>query len=229
MLRIFAGFDPREEVGTHVFTSSVLEHASEPVAITHLHKPTLEAAFGKNFAEGTNAFTMSRFLVPALCDFAGQPVVFVDGADMICMDDICKIVRDADPLAPVSVVKHSYKTRNPRKYRGTGMEAANEDYERKQWAAVMVMQPWHMCWRHLTPDKVAAMKMIDLLQFRFLRDDQIGELPMRWNWLADEHGMNPDAAILHWTAGVPGFPQHKDAHHAADWFRQLKRANYATA
>jgi hypothetical protein len=227
LIRIFIGHDPREEVGTHVFMSSLLQHCTQPVAVTPLHKPVLERAFGSKFAEGSNAFTVSRFLVPALCDFVGQ-AIFVDGADMLCRADISGILRDADPFLPVSVVKHAYRTRNPRKYRGTRMEAENQDYERKQWASVMVMNCWHMAWRRLTPDRVAEMSKIDLLQFRFLADDQIGALPSEWNWLADEHGPNPAARIVHYTAGVPGFPEHADVAHADEWRAQLRRVNYAT-
>lgn len=228
MLRLFVGHDPREEAGSHVFVSSVLEHAREPLAITHLHRPALEATFGRRFAEGSNAFTTSRFLVPALCDFSGPPAVFVDGADMLCLSDIAGIVAEADPLAPVSVVKHAYTTRHPRKYIGTAMEADNRDYERKQWASVMVIQPWHRAWRRLTPDAVADGNVLNLLQLRFLQDEQIGELPAVWNWLADEHGANDQARLLHWTAGVPGFPEHNKAAHAAQWRRQLARVNYLT-
>lgn len=227
MLRLFVGHDPREEVGSHVFVSSVLEHARLPVSITHLHRPALENAFGQRFAEGSNAFTMSRFLVPALCDFVGQ-AVFVDGADMLARSDVTEIVQAADKLAPVSVVKHAYKTRWPRKYIGTRMESDNTDYERKQWASVMVFNCWHMAWRRMTPDAVAAMPLLYLLQLRFLEDSQIAALPSVWNWLADEHGCNPDARIVHWTAGCPGFHEHATQAHADEWRRQLKRVNYAT-
>lgn len=228
MLRLFVGHDPREEVGSHVFVSSVLQHASGPVQITHLHLPALESIFGAKFAQGSNSFTTARFLVAALCDFAGPAAVFVDGADMLCRGDITKIADGTDWGSPVSVVKHRYATRNPRKYRGTEMEADNLDYERKQWASVMVIQPSHFCWRKLTAEKVAQMSPLDLLQFKFLRDEQIGELSSTWNWLADEHGPNPDAKLVHFTAGVPGIPAHADVAHADEWRAQLKRANHIT-
>ena len=227
MIRIYFGHDDREFVGTSTFVASVLATSTQPVSLTPLHKPVLERAFGKKFAEGSNAFTMSRFLVPALNDFVGT-AIFVDGADMICRADISNILRDADPFLPVSVVKHQYTTRHSRKYRGTAMEADNHDYKRKQWASVMVMHCWHHAWRRLSPDRVAEMPLIDLLQFKFLQDEQIGELPAHWNWLADEHGYNPLAQIVHYTAGVPGFPQHADCAHADEWRAMLRLANHAT-
>jgi hypothetical protein len=62
----------------------------------------------------------------------------------------------------------------------------------------------------------------ELHRFSWIPDEQIGELPKVWNWLADEDGANRDAKILHWTAGVPAFPAHKHSPHAADFFRQLE-------
>lgn len=227
MIRLYVGFDEREEQGSHVFTSSVLEHATGPVAITHLCKPALESTFGRKFAEGSNAFTKTRFLIPALADWVGT-AVFCDGADMLCRADIAGIVEAADPLAPVSVVKHGYTTRHPRKYVGTSMECENTTYERKQWASVFVVKCWHRAWRGLTPDTVADMPILDLLQFKFLKDEQIGSLPLDWNWLADELGPNPDAKILHWTAGVPGIPHYEATPHSDEWRRQLKRVNHIT-
>lgn len=227
MIRVFIGHDPRTEVGTHVFVSSLLQHCTQPVSITPLHRPVLEHAFGRKFAEGTNSFTTARLLVPALCDFVGQ-AVFVDGSDMLCRADIAQIVKDADPFLPISVVKHDYHTRNPRKYRGSRMEADNEDYGRKGWIAVAVMNCWHMTWRKLSPDRVSDSEMLDLLQLKMFRDEQIGELPAEWNWKPDEQGWNPQAKIVHFTAGIPAFPAHAEVAHSDEWRTQLKRVNYIT-
>jgi hypothetical protein len=37
--------------------------------------------------------------------------------------------------------------------------------------------------------------------FRWLDDERIGELPIEWNWLPDEFGVNPEAKLLHYTLG----------------------------
>ena len=138
MLNLFVGFDPREEVGTHAFNSSVLAHTTKPVAITHLHKPMLEGTLGQLFDEGTNAFTKTRFLIPHLMSRKGW-AIFMDGADMLCMGDLAELMDLADPYKAVQVVKHNYRTKAPRKYLGTQMEAENEDYPRKNWASLMLI------------------------------------------------------------------------------------------
>lgn len=222
MLRVFAGYDEREEVGSWVFASSLMEKASVPVSLCNLKKETISAAL----KEGTNAFTVSRFLVPWLCRYRGW-AVFMDGADMLLNGDIADLLKYEDPTKAVLVVKHDYQTKHPYKYIGTKMEAENRDYERKQWASMMLINCEHIRWRQVTPTYCETTRVLDLLQLRFIPDDLIGSLPKEWNWLADEDGVNPDAKVLHWTAGVPGFPLYKHAPHSAMWFRQLERVNHA--
>ena len=227
MIRLFVGWDEREEAGSHIFNSSVIQHASEPVSIVHLNKDAVARTYGVDIAEGTNAFTMSRFLVPALCDFVGY-AIFADGADMLCRGDIADLWAMRNPHHAVQVVQHNYTTRNPRKYVGSRMEATNRDYGRKNWASLMLMFCGHMAWRKVTPAWLAQQRPIDVLSLRFLADERIGALDPKWNWLADEYGPAPDAKILHWTAGVPGFPEYHAAYHSDEWRRQQRRVNYLT-
>jgi hypothetical protein len=49
-----------------------------------------------------------------------------------------------------------------------------------------------------------------------------------WNWLADEDGANPEAKLLHFTAGVTLMPLHSEVAHAADYWRQAERMNHVT-
>lgn len=227
VVRLFVGWDEREEVGSHVFASSVVHNSSLPVSITHLKKDAVARMYGTEIKEGTNAFTWSRFLVPALCDFSGY-ALFVDGADMLALGDIAEIWNMASPLSAVSVVKHRYASQHPRKYIGTQMEAPNEPYDRKNWASVMLMYCGHMAWRRLTPAWLAKADPLSVLQLRFLEDHQIGELPLNCNVLVDEDQQCGQPIIAHWTAGVPGFPAYADAPYAQDWRNQLQKVNHAT-
>lgn len=222
LLHVFTGHEDRVAVGTHVFVQSVLDHARSPVEITPI---TRLATPGH--AEGSNAFTARRFLVPHLMGRNGW-AVFCDGADMLARADLNEILQHASHRHAVSVVKHDYRTKHPRKYLGTAMECANEDYPRKQWAAVMLFNCRHPAWIDITPELIAKTPMLDLLQFRFMPDELIGELPKVWNWLADEDGANPDAKIAHWTAGVPAIPAHASGPMADEWLATRARAMAAT-
>lgn len=222
VLNIYFGHDERAEAGTTAFMRSVIAHAKRPVALSPI---TRNIIVGQK--EGTNAFTFRRFLVPWMQDFTGF-AIFVDGSDMLCLSDIGDLFHHADPWKAVQVVKHDYQTKHPIKYRGTPMEAANADYERKQWASVMLINCSHFAWRQLTPEYVAKADPLHLLQLRFIDDDRIGELPIEWNWLADEHGPNPNAKLIHFTAGIPAFPAHQDAPMADEWRASLFKAMQAT-
>lgn len=226
MIRLYSGFDPREEVGYHTFCSSVIHQASEPVAFCPLHADMLKPFYDEGQRDGTNSFIYTRFLIPYLEHFTGW-ALFVDGADMIVVDDVAKLWALRDPYKAVQVVKHDYKTKNPRKYVGTGMEADNGDYPRKNWSSVMLINCSHYAWRDLTPEFVAKMPGSYLHRFQFIPEKYIGELPKEWNHLADEYGANPEAKLLHWTAGIPGFPHYATAPHAPQWFDATRKITHA--
>lgn len=218
MIRLFVGHDPRESIGTAVFTQSVLETTKAPVSITHL---TPFLSIGQR--DGTNAFTYSRFLVPALCDYQGW-AIFADGADMLCKADLEELWSLRDPWKAVQVVKHEYQTKHPRKYIGTQMEAENRDYPRKNWSSLILWNCGHLHNRKLSPGYAATANGSELHRFAWLTDDRIGEIPKGWNWLADEYGHAETAKILHWTAGIPGIRHYSDSPHANEWTACLKRA-----
>ena len=213
MIRLFCGYDEREAAGFHAFVQSVIETASEPVSIIPLT--------GQQ-RDGTNAFTYARFLVPYMCDFEGY-AIFADGADMLVRADIAEVWRNQWQYA-VSVVKHDYKTAHAKKYIGTEMESENADYPRKNWSSVILWNCWHPNNSVLTPEYVAKHDGAHLHRFGWLADEQIGALPIEWNWLADEFGENDKAKLLHWTCGQPGFYQYRHAPHADEWRRAVRRA-----
>lgn len=215
MIRLFTGFDQREAVGWHAFAQSLIERASEPVQLI----PMAQAAQ----RDGSNAFTYSRFLIPSLCDFSGW-AIFVDGADMLLQADIAELWRLRDPRYAVQVVKHDYRTKYRRKYIGTVMECENRDYPRKNWSSVILWNCGHIRNFFLSPQNVADSTGADLHRFSWLADDEIGELPRAWNWLADEYGGNTAAKLLHFTAGIPAIFAHQHVPHAQDWFLTVSRA-----
>lgn len=210
-IKLFCGFDEREAIGYAVFCHSVIRRASRPVQFIPL------ASMG--LPEGTNAFTVSRFLVPWLCDFKGH-AIFCDASDMLMDGDIAELDGLFNPDYAVQVVKHpDYKTRHKTKYRGTSMECPNSDYPRKNWASVMLINCEHQSWKDLSrPAVLAGMSAIDILKFRHF--DGIGELPPEWNCLVDEG--QPAGKLLHWTAGIPGFQAYSGAPFAEMWHHERR-------
>lgn len=207
MIKLFAGYDPRESIGFHVFVQSVIARASQPVEFVPL------AAMG--LPEGSNAFTLSRFLIPYLCGFEGH-AIFMDASDMLVQGDVADLYRMTNGNYPVQVVKHpDYKTKHRTKYRGTDMECPNMDYPRKNWASVMLINCEHEDWIRFTPDYVASVPALDLLQLKHC--SSIGDLPDHWNRLVDEGQPLEEAKLIHWTAGGPFFEHYRDAPGADAW------------
>ena len=210
-MRIFVGYDENESIGFHVCTQSLIRNSSKPVSIT---------ALGGNKRDGSNNFTYDRFLVPYLCDFKGW-ALWIDGADMLVLGDVNEI-KPPELGCAVYVVKHDYKTKHPRKYVGTSIEADNSDYPRKNWSSVILWDCGHYMNKWLYPSFINEHDGSYLHRFGWLPDERVGELPIEWNWLADEYGENEEAKILHWTAGIPGFTHYAHTPHAPLW-RQYAR------
>lgn len=219
MLSMYVGYDPREACVYHTFCQSVIEHASGPVRFIPLHKPMLYGFDGQQ--DGTNAFIYSRYLIPYLQEYRGW-ALFCDG-DMIVTDDIYKLWNLRDREYAVQVVKHDYKTCNDKKYIGTPLQNSNIDYPRKNWSSVMLMQCEHPSNRFLNPENVAEAGGAFLHRFKWLNDDQIGELPKEWNHLVCEYKA-ADAKLYHHTLGSPGFSYYQHCESSKDWNRYLLNA-----
>lgn len=211
-IRLFGGWDHRESLGFAVFCHSVLRHSSRPVSFIPLCSMGLP--------EGSNAFTVSRFLVPWLCGFKGH-AIFCDASDMLMLGDVAELDALFDPAYAVQVVKHpDYKTRHKTKYRGTSMECPNLDYPRKNWGSVFIANCEHPDWRPMTPEYLDSAPLKWLLQFGWT--DCVGDLPAEWNRLVDEGQPGDGAKLIHHTAGIPGFTAYHDAPYAELWHHERR-------
>lgn len=218
----YIGFDPREAAAYHVFTQSVVERSSVPVAFIPLHSACLNHFDGQK--DGTNAFIYSRFLVPYLQNFRGW-ALFFDG-DMVMLEDVAKLWALREEFIfdkAVCVVKHDYRTKHPRKYIGTKMEADNLDYPGKNRSSVILWNCEHHANRILTPDFVRESPGSLLHRFQWLKDSQVGELPPEWNVLIGEQEASL-ASLMHYTLGVPGIEHYQHCDGAAHWHRAKKAA-----
>lgn len=211
MINLFCGYDAREAVGFHVFTASVLRYASRPVKFVALDS--------KGLPQGSNSFTLSRFLVPYLMGFQGH-AIFADASDMLMLGDIAELDSLFDPSYAVQVVKRpDYQSLHKRKYVGTPMECEQTNYSRKNWASLMLINCGHYAWRGIDPEFISECPPLDLLQLSFC-GESIGDLPDEWNRLMDEDDEIEGAKLLHWTAGIPAFKEYQDALGTEEWHEQ---------
>ncbi len=203
MIPLFVGIDAREAIGLNVFTHSVWSRASQPVSITPVSGPT----------DGTNAFTLARFLVPQMMGYKGF-AIFADGSDMLCLTDIAELWALCDPFKAVQVVKHDYQTNFPVKYLGQ----PNLSYARKNWSSLMLINCNHFAWRRMDAEAVKSLGGQVLHRFEFIKDEFIGDLPPEWNYLCDEPNQTGPAKIAHLTVGLPVW--YPDCEYADEWRKE---------
>ena len=220
MIKIFIGYDPREAVAYHVCCNSLIRHSSSPLSLTPLALPNL-SDYKEMHSDGSNQFIYSRFLVPHLSDYKGW-ALFIDG-DMIVRDDIAKLWAMRDDTKAVMCVQHDYKTKAPMKYLG----AKNQDYPRKNWSSVVLWNCAHPANRVVTPSFIESSSGAQLHRFTWLEDNQIGKLPIEWNWLPDEFGPNESAKLLHYTLGTPCFHEYADTPMGSEWHRERMLMDYS--
>jgi len=219
-LKIFIGYDPRETVAYHVCVNSIIRHSTVPVCIVPLALNNFKDYIEKH-TDGSNQFIYSRFLTPFLSNYNGWSL-FIDG-DMIVREDISSLFDLRDESKAVMCVKHNYKTKMTEKYLG----AKNEDYPRKNWSSVVLWNCGHEKNRVVTPDFIQRATGAQLHRFTWLDDNDIGELPIEWNWLPDEFGVNKNAKLLHYTLGAPCFHEFADTPQGDEWHRERIFMNHS--
>jgi len=218
MINIFIGFDTNEEVAYHVLSASIIKRASKPVSITPISLNSLKSIFNRkrNILESTE-FSFSRFLVPYLSNYEGWSI-FMD-CDMLVLDDIAKLWELRDDKYALMCVHHNHVPDKDSKF----LNQKQTKYERKNWSSVMLMNN-SKC-MPLTPAYVETATGLDLHRFRWLNDEEIGEIPRRWNHLVDYDPNLPihDISNLHFTEGGPYFEDYKDCGYSKEWFREYRR------
>lgn len=215
-LRIFIGYDVQEATNYHVLSHSILRNARSPVSITPVARHMLDAIFTRKRGplESTD-FSISRFIVPWMCDYKGR-ALFMD-SDMLVRCDIAELFELAAWGPPVCVCKHEYIPKGEHKKTG----AVQTKYNRKNWSSLMLFDG-ALCQR-LTPHYVNTAHGLALHQFEWA-DDSVGSIPLEWNWLVGEYPENPEAKILHFTLGTPFYVENQDTSEAQIWLDELELA-----
>lgn len=190
-LKVFCGYDPRQPLAFTVLAHSIWKRASKPVFIQQLNLSQLPIT-----RRGLTEFTYSRFLAPYLSGYEGYSI-FCD-ADMLCLDDITKLIGFVDDQHDVFVSKNKLKF---------------------EWASMMIFNN-ERC-KILTPKFVEDTNN-GLLDFKWARS--IGEVPGEWNHLIGYDEPNPDAKLIHFTQGIPCFPETKGTEFSDEWNKELKKA-----
>ena len=156
-------------------------------------------------------FAISRFLTKELAREGWA--LFMD-CDVLLRTDVNELFELADPKFAVQCVQHpNYVPK----------EAVKMDnqlqtmYLRKNWSSVALYNCDHWANSRLTVEYINRVPGRTLHAFDWLRDDEIGDLPMSWNWLAgvSDPEITPD--LVHFTNGIPSMPGYENSPYAAEW------------
>jgi lipopolysaccharide biosynthesis glycosyltransferase len=218
-LKIYIGWDSREDIAYQVAKLSIENLASVPVEIVPLKQKLLrkEGMYWRDVDHlAATEFTFTRFLIPELNDFDGW-ALFID-CDFVFLDDVKNLFDQTNDKFAIMCAQHDYTPKE-----GVKMDGQKQtQYPRKNWSSMMLINCGHPSNRIVTkefvndPHKTGAY----LHRFSWLKDNEIGKLSHEYNWLVGWYKEPEDGSpkALHYTEGGPWFNEYKDCEYAAEWY-----------
>jgi len=219
-LRIYVGWDSREDIAYQVAKLSIEQLASVPVEIIPLKQKTLRKN-GMYWRGGdklaSTEFTFTRFLIPELNEFDGW-AMFID-CDFVFRCDVKEIFDQADDQYAIMCAQHDYTPKE-----GIKMDGQKQtQYPRKNWSSMMLINCGHPCNQKVTKEFVndPAKTGAFLHRFSWLPDSEVGELSHEYNWLVGWYTEPDDGSpkVLHYTEGGPWFPEYENCEYANDYYK----------
>lgn len=220
-LRVFVGYDPREDIAYQVCKHSIEKRSPNAVVKPLIQKELREQGYYDRPIDklASTEFTFTRFLVPELSNFNGW-AMFMD-CDMILQTDINELFAQADEKYALMCVKHDYTPKEGIKMDGQ----AQTVYPRKNWSSVMLFNCSHPSNQEINVELVNDPKITGkyLHRFSWLKDDEIGELSPEWNWLAGWYKEPDDGKpkLIHYTEGGPWFENMRDCEYDHVWKKEV--------
>lgn len=215
-LRVFIGWDSREDIAYQVARQSLLDHASITVDVQPIKLPDLveQGLYTRDIDPlASTEFTYSRFLTPHLAGFSGW-ALFCD-CDFLFFGDVAELSVFANPDHAVACVQHDYTPKNTTKMDGK----AQTVYPRKNWSSFMLFNCDHPSTRKLDVACVNREGGAYLHRMQWAGDHEIGSIPVDWNWLEgwNEKPAEGTPKAVHYTNGGPWFEDWQDVAYAKEW------------
>lgn len=222
-LRVYIGYDEREKIAWDVAEKTASGHGCQVFPLYEerlrlcgmLTRPVDRR--GSLFDLTSNApqsteFAISRFFVPLLAHSGWA--LFAD-SDVVFLEDPLELLAQADGRKAVYVVKHEYVDKSDVKMRGQKQTT----YPRKNWSSVVLWNCDHPANRRINLQMLNQWPGRDLHAFKWLADEEIGDLPCEANWLVDLQEKPARPIIAHFTLGTPDMPGLEQSPHAELWHK----------
>ena len=216
-LKIYVGWDSREDIAWQVCRHSILRRTSADIDVFPLQQTVLRdlGVYTREQDTASTEFSLTRFLTPYLAAHNGWSV-FMD-CDFLVNRDITEIFDHLDPSRALYCVQHDYTPANAVKMDGI----VQTRYPRKNWSSFMVFNGAHPGVRALTPEVVNGATPAYLHRFAWLSDNDIGALDLEWNFLVGEYAKPSQLPIcLHYTNGGPWFNGWKNTDYSENWIAE---------
>jgi lipopolysaccharide biosynthesis glycosyltransferase len=224
-MRVFIGYDSREDIAFRVCESSIRKHSKIPIDVWPIKQQEMRERnlyWRDHDPLASTEFSFTRFLTPYLAGYKGW-VLFCD-CDFFFRKDISGLRDYMDPEKAVMVVKHEYNP--PEKIKMDGK--IQTQYTRKNWSSFMLINCEHPSVQALTPDVVNRQSGLYLHRFQWLENKHIGELPMTYNYLEGWHTKQDceDPIAVHFTRGGPWFKDYMQVEYGDEWIEHAKRITH---
>jgi len=161
----------------------------------------------------TNPFSRTRFVTPLVdAGFSDSDWVFFSDDDFVFLDNPMQLIDTLDDSKVVYVCKHPRYT-SKAEIKMDGKKQNN--YMRKNWSSFMIFNKKKF---PLSIKDIFAMQLKDLHQFIWCNENDIGEIPLEWNWLVGEYAEgNENVKGLHYTLGGPWYKVPYPSHYNQKW------------
>ena len=223
-LKIFIGWDSREEIAYQVARQSILDTTSVPVEIIPLKQKTLrkkDMYWRDEDKLASTEFTFTRFLLPELTEFDGW-ALFID-CDFVALEDVANLFAQANDKYAVMCAQHDYTPKE-----GTKMDGQVQTvYPRKNWSSMMLVNCGHPSNKKLTKELVNTETISGayLHRFSWLLDKEVGKLSHEWNWLVGWYKEPKDGKpkFLHYTEGGPWFEKYENCEYNYEYYKAKEK------
>ena len=227
-MEVFIGWDFREDIAYQIAKYSLLKNCSESENL-HIYPIQKYEMISKkyywrdesNISTSTD-FALTRFLTPFLSNSKWS--LFID-CDFLAFGDIKKLFEQVDDKYAIMCVKHDYNPSNSFKMDGQ----TQSQYPRKNWSSCVLYNKEHPSNNNLTLQKINEKHPSYLHRFKWLNDDEIGELDYTWNFLEGWYKPfeNGYPNLVHFTEGGPFLdtkkhPELLEVDYAKEWLDMYK-------
>ena len=216
-MNIYIGYDPEFPQPHIACRNSIFRNTYQPqyYKVVRLEQEPLRNSgiYTRETDElASTPFSLTRFLVPALNGYKGW-ALYCD-PDFIFLEDISSLLELKDDTKAVQVVQHpSYELNGQEKMDGQ----QNYNYPKKNWSSLMLFNCEHEACRELTPEVVNSLPPASLHQFEWCDEHEVGNLPLKWNWLSGYYSSDVTPKAIHFTDGGPWLDNYQDVPYADKW------------